>query len=219
MAFTRDKPAATDLLSASQDVIKQNFNTSDDVMDIDHFPFSNTGANKGFHKTINQPQQTRTRSGVGAVYAGFPASSASLNKLITASYITDATVSSTSTQLFSLSSNGEISQLTGHLTSVTTDGWQWMGGILMQWGTVSTASSSGVVTFKNRVAGAIEFPNNLFVVTLGIKSSLTGQNRPTTYVIDTSGTNTDKTKFTWNKIENPASGIQYTGFYWIAIGN
>ncbi len=56
MAFKRDIPAASDFLSDSQADIRDNFNSSDDVFTIDHYAFSNTTANKGFHNRVTQPQ-------------------------------------------------------------------------------------------------------------------------------------------------------------------
>jgi hypothetical protein len=55
MAFTRNRPTATEFLSVSQPVLLNNFNSSDDTMGIDHYPFSDITANNGFHKQATTP--------------------------------------------------------------------------------------------------------------------------------------------------------------------
>lgn len=55
MPFTRDIPQANDLISVSQSQILNNFNGSDDSFGIDHYAFSNTSGNSGFHNKVTQP--------------------------------------------------------------------------------------------------------------------------------------------------------------------
>ena len=57
MAFTRNVPQSNELLSVSQPKILDNFNSSDDVFGIDHYQFSNTTPNLGFHKKATFPDQ------------------------------------------------------------------------------------------------------------------------------------------------------------------
>lgn len=213
MAFTRNRPTATEFLSVSQPVLYNNFNSSDDTMGIDHYPFSDTTAQNGQHKIIHQYQATLTRSGVGAVIANFPGATAQTNQLFSAAYTPDTSGAVADTQLFNLTGNGGLSQLTGNLA--TSDGWCWVGGILLQWGKVSLSSSSSVqgsVTLKNRVPGAIPFPNNLWNVqaTLHCKNGTqTGNSQNVSIFTLTTGS------FFWNY----TGGSPYDSFYWLAIGN
>lgn len=55
MSFTRDIPQPNDLISASQSQILNNFNGSDDSFGRDHYAFSNTSGNTGFHNQVTQP--------------------------------------------------------------------------------------------------------------------------------------------------------------------
>jgi hypothetical protein len=55
MAFTRNRPTAAELLSTSQGLIRDNFNSSDDSFGVDHYKFSDTTANNGFHNKVTTP--------------------------------------------------------------------------------------------------------------------------------------------------------------------
>lgn len=55
MAFNRNIPPANQLLSDSQSLILDNFNSSDDSFNTDHYGFSNTTANNGFHNKVTMP--------------------------------------------------------------------------------------------------------------------------------------------------------------------
>lgn len=55
MTYNPNKPAANDDLSDSQGDIKSNFTVSNNVFLVDHYPFSNTTANKGKHNQVTTP--------------------------------------------------------------------------------------------------------------------------------------------------------------------
>lgn len=192
---------------------------------IDHFGFNNS--NGGYHSTVHQPTGSgtvnMTRSGASASYTNNPLSISGVNQVLTGTYTPNATATSADTQLFTISGSGVISQLTGYLTGLSNgrDGWQWLGGILIQWGFVSFGSSSGhlngTVTLKDRVTGAIPFPNYLFSInaTLSCSTTSSATNSNTLAIFSIS-----KTSFTWNFNSSSGSGSStYPGFYWIAIGN
>lgn len=48
--YTRSQPVATDKLSTSQPILKDNTDSSDDSFSVDHYPFSNLTSNNGKHK-------------------------------------------------------------------------------------------------------------------------------------------------------------------------
>lgn len=216
MAYTLNRPTASELLQDSQPLIRDNFNAADASFGIDHFAFSDSTSDNGRHKNIRQPQQTRARSGAGAVYSNFPANISQVNQIVAAAYTPDTTGGTADTQLFNVTGSGGISQLTGNSTASSTDGWCWCGGILIQWGNKtgfsgSWPTSEQTVTFKDRVAGAIPFPNNCFSVTttfIGPTSTSSG---------DICITSVSKTRFKW--IFTGSSSSSFDGFYWVAIGN
>lgn len=50
-------PQPNDDLDVSVTDIQQNFLTANTVFDIDHYPFNDSTANKGFHHTVTSPDQ------------------------------------------------------------------------------------------------------------------------------------------------------------------
>lgn len=55
MTYTRNIPQANQLVSVSQQFIQDNFNGADDSFGIDHYQFSNTTPNNGFHDKVTTP--------------------------------------------------------------------------------------------------------------------------------------------------------------------
>lgn len=125
------------------------------------------------------------------------------------------------TQLFSITGNGGISQLTGNHTAP--NGFTWIGGALIQWGFVPgnhTANNylaggdTGSISFDNNPNNYM-FHNNAF----NIFPSLTYLNAPSS----TGGTATVTFKslttggVNWFYSSNSTN--TYNGFYWVAIGN
>ena len=111
-----------------------------------------------------------------------------------------------------MSKTGQVSQLTGHLAA--SSGYQWIGGVLLQWGTVATnlgGPASGPTNF------VIPFPTNIFNVTMVPTGNYTNppqQGVALTFYYDP--TNTTLSSFRWFA-QN--SSNKYTGFTWLAIGN
>lgn len=222
--FDTTVPAANNAPRNDQPKMQINNASTSGLISEDHIGFNSP--NGGFHKIIRQPTgpttQDLTRSGAGAVYANIPANIVDVNQIIAGQYTPDATVTTTDTQLFSLSGGNIISQLTGsELTNTSqSDGWVWVGGILLQWGFVSSTTSGAfnTVTFKNRQPGMIPFPNNCFFVgaTLSVANATTISDIRTSQIV-IKGSSVSTTSFSW--IYNfDTSGIA-RGFYWYAIGN
>lgn len=204
MAFNPSIPQPTDNISTSQGQLLSNNQALNNVFFVDHVTFSDTTAEKGFHKVIHLTIQA-----VNPVLMG-------KSQVFSKNYTTDSTVPATDTQLFHITGLGTVSQLTGHLAG--TNGWQWVGGVLIQWGFVAQVFSSGTTTgsvvFKSRAAGCIPFPTQCFLVnttgyhTAPIPSSEIG--------ISINFSTLSATGFTWSANTDSS---QYKGFYWIAIGN
>lgn len=204
MAFNPSIPQPTDNISTSQGQLLSNNQALNNVFFVDHVTFSDTTVEKGYHKVIHLTIQ--------AVNPAFSGKSLVFSK----NYTTDATVPATDTQLFHISGNGAFSQLTGDSQAV--NGWQWIGGVLLQWGFVSQSLTSGTtlgtVTFKTRAAGCIPFPTQCFMVTTtGVQTS---PNPSSEIGISINSSTLSATKFDW--VANSNSN-QYKGFYWMAVGN
>jgi hypothetical protein len=206
--YTTGIPDTPNNPSNDQPSMKINTNSINSIIQIDHHGFvDNLG---GYHTIIHQDSSTRSRSGQGNTFTNFPAAIPSINQLFSAQYTPDTTGGVADTQLFTQTGSGQISQLTGFLAA--SDGWQWIGGTLIQWGSVTTTSSSGSVTFKDRVAGAIPFPNNCWNVSITLSFS----SSPGTFA--TIGVRSlNRLGFDWRAVVPSAAHTD--GFYWTAIGS
>ena len=206
MAFNQNIPQPTDKLSNSQVQFLANNLALDASFGVDHTTFSNATATNGFHTVIHQISQgVNPATGISNVvysknyqptYSGGPGP--------------------VDTQLFSQTFTGTVSQLTGH--TAATEGWQWIGGVLLQWGrvvqSIPSNTFSGTVTFVTRGANCIAFPTTCFVV---IPTGLYTSPTPLSEIgIAIKSSTLSATKFDW---ATNTDSSQYTGFNWIAIGN
>lgn len=203
--------------------MNQNTQSVNGIIAQDHVGFNL--ADGGYHKVIHQKNQTINGqstwipTNAGIIAAIQATKIAGVQQTFPLLYTPNTTGGAQDTQLFSMTGNGGISQLTGNLA--TSDGWSWLGGILLQWGTVTVTPGSWPTTaqvqlFKDRAVGCIPFANNCFVV-------LTNFNGPS------SGTNADRatisivsksvSQFQWIFSPAASSSATFTGFSWIAIGN
>jgi len=195
--FNRDIPDAPNNPSVDQPKMKVNTNSTDSLIAVDHYSF-NVNTIGGYHKDIHIVKRT-----------GNPASVANTGIL----YVKDYTPpgGSTDTQLFFKTALGGISQLTGN--NAANNGYQWLGGVLIQWGQVTSTTSSPFQTL-NFATNNIPFPNNCFAVYTQPYGTGTPPSSQATVEIRKSTVN--KLSFQWVFVTN--SG-EYTGFYWVAIGN
>lgn len=113
------------------------------------------------------------------------------------------TAMSTATGFGALGTTSTTTPTAGAVAS-TNAGWIFLpGGLILQYGQISSPSSSGKVNYPRA------FPNNVLGVFFNIGSNL----NITTTIINTSGTNTLGTFSFLGTSSTPAI------FYWIAIGN
>lgn len=209
MTYNPGIPTPTQNLSVSQGLLKDNFTAADNSFGTNHFPFSDLTANNGLHRDINQFKRVGNAPNLTDTYT-----------LFTKDYTPDTTGGTADTQLFGVTGAGGVSQFSGNLA--TADGWAWVGGVLLQWGfvtdpNITNGTANGTVTFKDRVTGAIPFPNNCFVV-IGTNtySVLATGTRTASLSISKAAGGVTKDKFDWSF--NGSSGAA-TGFFWYAIGN
>lgn len=209
--YIQNVPNPPDVPSNDVPDMKINTNSIYTWAAIDHHGYEdNLG---GYHKVIRQDVQGST-----------PANIPNINQIFVKSYLPPFSGATADTQLYALTGNGGLSQLTGN--DAETDGWQWIGGVLLQWGNVLgthgtnktfTNGDSGSVTFLDRgpTSKGIPFPNACFVVIANgvYNSNIATPNGAAGIGID-SYTLT-KTSFDWTFYSNSSS---YTQFSWIAIG-
>jgi len=219
-------PAANNNPSDDQSLMQTNTNSIQNLIAGDHHGFEDDLG--GYHTIIHQDTATRTLTydinGL-PVYTSEPAAipgPPQINQLFSMLVTPDDGTGVADTQLFSLTANSVgnngLSQLTGNFSS--TDGYQWIGGVLIQWGFVSVAFpvtpavTAANVVFKNRNASlCIPFPNSLFtVIAVPARAASAGALQAT---VSISTTTFDKTRFRYIVT---ATGTGYTGFYWVAIG-
>src|SRR5882757_2735630 len=162
-------PNPSDLISVSQGDIKGNFGYLNTTLGKDHqIAFGDTSADskEGYHKVIHH-----------VVQVADPAPIASVQQTYAKNYTPNFTGATPDTQLFSMTGSGGLSQLTGN--DAESDGWVWLGGVLLQWGKVNSPGVAGTVTFKDRGPSnrGIPFPTNIFsvVLTLQLQGSITSQ--------------------------------------------
>ncbi len=180
---------------------------------IDHHGYQdNLG---GYHTIIHQDTAARTIDrtlppGAGGDPIGFPGAIGGINQLFAALVNTPT---GNDTQIFNKTGNGGLSQLTGDVAA--TEGYQWIGGILLQWGTIlAPVLIAGIITFKDPArTGCIDFPNNLFGVFF---TPFVNAGVPSNRTIGISTPTTDKTQFTYAL---SSAGPNWAGVYWFAIGN
>jgi hypothetical protein len=178
--------------------IRNNLDGTFLTLGVDHInnngqPGSNPA---GYHNNIHMVTQGAAPANMAGVLQLFT--------LVPPSGIPDAT----NPQLFTLT-NSILSQLTGKKTTAAnnSNGYVWVGGVLIQWGIASTPheSATPLLFATNNVA----FPNFCFMVQVtGIRSNSGGDG---IFVLQGSVSNTGFT------FRNGSGSIDNS--YWMAIGN
>lgn len=219
--YTTGIPDTPNNPSNDQPGMKTNTNSISTIIQQDHHGFKdNLG---GYHTIIHQDAQVTDPANI----AGPP----QINQVYVKSYTPDTTGGVADTQLYAETALGEISQLTGFSLGDLEDGWQWIGGVLLQWGrsgsgqvtsgSYAAGNAAGTVTFKDRVTGAIPFPNNCFIVLTTAHYTFTPPGGPGAVpngagVVAINRQTISNTAFDFRFNSNSSS---YTGFYWLAVGN
>ena len=229
--YTQGIPARDDNPSDDQPDMKENNDSSFGIWNIDHIGFVQPLG--GYHKIIHQPDNAQGGPTIGGqslwnpvLGSGVPtavsgAKISGVQQTFTMDYTPDTSGGVTDTQLFTLTGNGGVSQLSGN--HAASDGWCWCGGILLQWGIVSISTGSGSsshrvgsVTFKNRSSGAIPFPNSCFSITTNLTIANSSSTSPASNTL--SIFSLSATGFTW-VFNTSGSLVDQPQFYWMAIGN
>ena len=191
MPYDTNIPRATDNLNVSQGDIQGNFLTANTVMGINHYPFTDATIG-GKHKFVDMP-----------ILAALPSIAAGDGGLYT------KTVSSQSQLFYAADGNITEYQMTRVIpasvgTFAIANGWTFLpGGILMQWGT-NTSASGSTITFPVAYTSAV----------FGIQCTIFQNTTNRHFVYTRSNT---LTNFVTTQLDSGGSGETNT-FFWTAIG-
>jgi len=202
--YTPGYPPDGSSLGQTKSTIRNNLDGTFQTLAVDHINNNGQPGSQpaGYHTIIHEVPQASvsTVNGYNQVFSGVPGT------LIVNGVATPNIPSNGDTQLYSLTGMGGLSQLTGN--SANANGYQWIGGILLQWGTATgTSSSTKAVTFSPA------FPNNCFNVNAIPIRAASSPGADFACVIVTSSVT--KNGFTIGNIGSHT----VAGFYWFAIGN
>lgn len=205
--YTPGYPPDGSSLGQTKVPIRNNLDGTFQTLAIDHVNNNGQPGSQpaGYHTIIHEVPQTSvsTVSGYNQVFSGVPGT------LVVNAVTTPNIPPNGDTQLYSLTGMGGLSQLTGNHAAA--NGYCWVGGILIQWGKVSS-TSSGNVLFN---AANVNFQNNCFSILTN--PFWVGSTTPSG-AAGVSVKGLSPTGFQWVFNTNSSS---YTGggFYWLAIGN
>ncbi len=165
-------PTGTVNLDVDYKALQANFTALDTIFNVDHVTYSNTTAQKGYHKDIHfNPISTTVTNGPNNYVTatqypqGIPATVTGIGQLFSSS-VTDGV--NTDTGLYWLTGGGRQIALTRNFAPViAATGYTFLpGGLIMQWGSIATPASGAPVA-GNLVTFPLTFPNNVFSITLG----------------------------------------------------
>lgn len=143
MAYKRDIPAASDILSTSQDEIKTNFNTADTSFAINHVAFSES-TNAGKHKYCSFIEQSSAPSTAANEVALYTKETSSIAALFMRN-------ESDGTEV-------QLSVAASNLSASAAGSSYLPGGVIIKWGSGTASTSGTALTFGTA------FPNNCWSV-------------------------------------------------------
>lgn len=200
--YTPGYPPDGSSLGQTKATIRNNLDGTFETLAIDHVnnngqPGSNPA---GYHTIIHEVTQTNvtTVAGVNQVFSGVPGT------LIVNGVTTPALPANGDTQLYSLTGAGALAQLTGY--NAASPGYAWVGGVLMQFGSVTVTGT-----------GSISYPITLTAAAFSIQ--LTQFNTAAGVIQFLQVSASSNTGFTIKVLDanGSVSGSPRT-IYWLAIG-
>ncbi len=203
LPYTPNYPPDGFTLGQTKAIIRNNLDGTFQTLGVDHINNNGQPGNKpaGYHSIIHEVPQTNvsTVAGYNQLFCGVPGS------LVVNGITTPNIPPNGDTQLYSLTGMGGLSQLTGNNTNI---GYNWVGGILIQWGIIHPLVSQTTTPQSFN----INFQNNCFNVQLTLGNPSSTGNAQTASVRDGS---ISKSGFSYNY----SGGSAYDTIYWFAIGN
>lgn len=180
MSYQSSIPLASDLISVSQNDIKNNFTAIGTAFPVNHVNFNSSGAGK--HTFVEMPIQTADPAGASGEFTIFSKSNGSTNELF-----------------YKRNNEGTSYQLSGTNPSVTTNGYTFLpGNLLMQWNFLTGS-------FKNDGA-SISFPIAFSEIPYSLQ--LTAARNGTT-TMGLYATNVSSSGFTLRTSSNSNDGIWF----------
>jgi hypothetical protein len=200
--------------------LQGNFQQLNIAYGFDHVPLTDTSGLpptgiSGCHTIIHEVTQTNvnTLAGLNQIFSGKPGNLI-VNGVTTPNVPFSSVPANNDTQLYSLTglSSGleGLSQLTGN-SAIINNGFQWLGGTLIQWGKVSIGSGSHVV---GNVSFSPNFPRGCFNVGLTLIAKV-APNNSSNNTLSLQNAPPTSTGFSW--VYNGGS-VEYSNFFWFAIG-
>jgi hypothetical protein len=213
--YTPGYPPDGSSLGQTKATIRNNLDGTFETLGIDHVNNNGQPGSQpaGYHTIIHQVPQTsvNTVSGYYQLFSGIPGT------LVVNSTTTPAIPNNGDTQLYSLTGAGALSQMSG--SGHNSNGYVWISGILLQWGTGALAnqsSSVATVSFNNPDSN-YTFPKNCFNVHIGLigpQANTSGNAADNIYVVSGS-ISTTGFEYQFNRGSTKVA----TSFFWLAIGN
>jgi hypothetical protein len=194
--------------------LRGNFSQLDTTFGVDHTKFSNGTAQNGYHTTAHFiPFSTPSTNPPDNYPPVVPVAVSTIGELFCCR--TNDGINTDST-LFFQSGGGRLMQLTRNLTILAANnGYTFIpGGFILQWGQItSVASTFQTLTFATN---NIAFPNKCFCIFTQPYGTGTPPSSDEQATVDIRKSTVSATSFEWCYKTNSS---QYTGFYWIALGN
>lgn len=191
MAYTQNVPLGNQQIATTQPIIESNFQFLQADLGVEHNFNASGSANDMYHLKASMPNIASPPSGPPAGTNGMY-------------YVQGG-------EARFINNAGKVNQLT--LGNNIPQGYQWIGGVLIQWGFVFETLSNNLKDVANF---NIAFPTICFFVVAQpfYDSSNTPQGRATVAVAS-DGTFPTTSQFQWKSFTDSGD---YTGFYWYAIG-
>ena len=204
--YTPGYPPDGSSLGQTKSTMRNNLDGTFQTLAVDHIDNNGSPGSKpaGYHTIIHQVSQTsvNTVANYNQVFSGIPGT------LVVNGTTTSAIPSNGDTELYSLSKNGVLSQLTGNNAGF--NGFVWVGGLLFQWGTIN--ATSGNPTVNLAATPNVVFPNNLFNVQVTRQHNATSPGSSFGFWVNTAGLSPSGFQI----ISNDGHTWSYN---WFAIGN
>jgi len=192
--FTTGYPPDGFSLGQTKSQIRDNLDGTFQTVEVNHF--TQNQSNPGKHRYLQLPAQ------------GNPASTAAQEILL---YNGGSTIGGTTNLWFSTYSNGSVNSSTSvqmtrrEVPLNASNGYSWLpGGVLIQWGSVSSPGSSGTVIYP------IPFPLNVWNIQLNYARAVTSN--AISFAVNSGGTN-NLSQFQFYSTTGGS-----TTLYWLAIG-
>lgn len=202
MNYQPNIPTGTLNLSVDYQNLRSNFQALDTIFGVDHVPYSNATAQKGYHESIHfNPVSTTSTNPTTNYPPAHPGAISGYGQLMSAQ-VNDGL--STDTALYFLTGAGILQQLTSNVApSVTANGYTFIpGGLLLQWGQVSIGSTAS-------------FPRPFSATPFGVYTTFTRAGSiSSNHTLAITSVSTTGFSYSTN-----LGGSPPTGFYWIAIGH